>query len=299
MDLSSIAILILSSLFYTSTLFLIAAGLNLIYGVVKLVDLARASIFSIGAYMFAWSSTSMLAQYIVAGNIYIGFTLPLILSITLAVAVSLLLKPFYKLIYGRAEETQLLATFGLILIFEDIIKAVWGPLPLTAPETYRMFGSIEIGGYRYPQYNIVVIAIGMATAVGMWIAIYRTKIGMLLRAMAMDPEMLRALGGNIDRLLIATLAIAGALSGLGGALYLPAASAYLGLSVEILILALVVIIIGGLGSFIGTLIGALIVGAVRTAALQIFPELELAVLYIIALVILLAKPEGIGSIWER
>ena len=299
MDPSSIAILVLSSLFYTSTLFLIAVGLNLIYGVVKLVDLARASFFSIGAYMLAWASTYIFSQYLVSGNIYIGFSIPLILSMILAVGISLLIKPLYGLIYRRSEETQLLVTFGLILVFEDLIKAVWGPLPLTAPEIYSLFGSIDIGEYRYPLYNIFVIAIGMITALAMWMIIYRTKIGMLLRAMSMDPEMLRALGGNIDRLLATTLALAGALSGLGGALYLPAASAYLGLSIEILILALVVIIIGGLGSFIGTLIGALIVGVVRTLTLQIFPELELAVLYIIALGILLAKPEGIGSLWER
>ena len=299
MDLYDEALLyILSSLFYASILFMIAAGLNLIYGVIKLVDLARTAFFTFGAYIFAWFFINT-SSLLLSTNIVLALTIPMFLTIVFTAAIAAISKPIYSYIYRRSEEVQLLVTFGLLLVFEDVIKLVWGTIPLTTPEIYRALGSISVGEFNYPLYNIYVIITGFTTAAFMWMIIYRTRLGMLLRAMSMDSEMLEALGGDISKLLLITLILAGALSGLGGAIYIPTASAYLGLSIEILVLAFVVMIIGGLGSFIGTIIGALIVGFIRTLTLQILPELELAILYIIALAILLAKPEGLGSVWEK
>ncbi len=287
---SILAIQVLNSLFYASVLFLIAAGLSLIFGVMRIVNLAHGSLFAIGAYIGAW----------LVGRA-IGFGVPvtwLLLAIpvaALAVALigiviePLLLRPFYR----RAEEYQLLVTFGLLLILEDLIRLVWGGLPLTADTVMDAMPVVHIGGLVYPGYNILVIGIGIAAAVALWLLIYETKFGVLLRATSQDRRMAAALGLNVGRVYVAAFAIGCFMAGLGGAIVVPSHAAVLGMGVEALVLAFVVVVVGGLGSLKGALVGALIVSFVRTAGIQFFPEVELAVLYVIAAVVLIARPTGL------
>ena len=168
-----------------------------------------------------------------------------------------LLRPFYK----RPEEYQLLMTFGLLMILEDLIRFVFGPNPLSATNVYAALGSIPIGDDRYPAYNIVTIAVGILAALFLWAFIYRTRFGVLLRATSQDKRMASALGVNVNRVYIMAFTLGCFMAGLGGAIVVPSQSAVLGMGVDALVLAFIVVVIGGLGSLEGALAGALIVAA--------------------------------------
>ena len=287
---SILAVQVLNSLFYASVLFLIAAGLSLIFGVMRIVNLAHGSLFAVGAYIAAW-----LVGRAIAMGVPVVWLLLLMPVAALAVALigiviePLLLRPFYR----RAEEYQLLVTFGLLLILEDLMRLVWGGLPLTADTVMDAIPSIHIGALIYPGYNLLVIAIGVAAAILLWVVIYGTKFGVLLRATSQDRRMASALGLNVGLVYVAAFAVGCFMAGLGGAIVVPSHAAVLSMGVEALILAFVVVVVGGLGSLKGALVGALIVSFVRTAGIQFFPEIELAVLYLIAAFVLIIRPTGL------
>jgi len=287
---SILIIQILNSLFYASVLFLIAAGLSLIFGVMRIVNMAHGSLYAVGAFVTAW----LVGRAIAAGApVALAFLLipvgAAVVALVGAVIEPLLLRPFYR----RAEEYQLLVTFGLLLILEDLMRFFWGGLPLTADPIMDAVPSLRIGGLIYPGYYLVVIGIGVVAAVALWLVIYRTKFGVLLRATSQDRRMASALGLNVGLVYVSAFAIGCFMAGLGGAIIVPSQAAVLGMGVDALVLAFVVVVIGGLGSLQGALVGALIVSFVRTAGIQFFPEIELAVLYLIAALVLLIKPTGL------
>jgi len=285
---------LLNSFFYAGVLFLIAAGLSLIYGVMRIVNLAHGTLYSLGAYVSAWVVGGAVGH---AASGTLGLAGLLLLLPVGAVAIAVvgavieptLLRPLYR----RPEEYHLLVTFGLLMILEDAMKFLFGGAPLTAGSIMDHMGSIPIGRLLYPTYNLFVIAIGLIAALGLWWFIYRTKFGVILRATSQDRRMAAALGINVSRIYVQAFAIGCFMAGLGGAVVVPAQAAVLGMGIEALILAFVVVVIGGLGSLEGALVGALIVGLVRTAGIQFFPEIELAVLYLIATAVLLIRPTGL------
>ena len=172
---------------------------------------------------------------------------------------------------------------------------IWGRAPQQAGDAFVEMGSVQIFGSPYPLYKIYVIAFAALLALLFWLITYRSLFGLTLRAISMDPEMTSALGVNVMRFVIIAVVLASLLAGLGGALYLPIASAMPGLSSEVLIVAFVGLVIGGMGSFIGSAIGALLVSLFRTLSVYFFPELELVILFAVALLVLLLRPEGIGG----
>jgi len=285
---------LLNSFFYAAVLFLIAAGLSLIYGVMRIVNLAHGTLYALGAYVSAWVVGGAVGH---AASGTLGLAGLLLLLPVGAVAIAVvgavieptLLRPLYR----RPEEYHLLITFGLLMILEDAMKFLFGGTPLTAGSIMDHMGSIPIGRLLYPTYNLFVIAIGLIAALGLWWFIYRTKFGVILRATSQDRRMAAALGINVSSVYVQAFAIGCFMAGLGGAVVVPAQAAVLGMGVEALILAFVVVVIGGLGSLEGALVGALIVGLVRTAGIQFFPEIELAVLYLIATAVLLIRPTGL------
>jgi branched-chain amino acid transport system permease protein len=287
---SILIIQILNSLFYASVLFLIAAGLSLIFGVMRIVNMAHGTFYAVGAFVTAWLVARSIAYGVPAGWAFLLIPVGAGVVALLGVVIEpLLLRPFYR----RAEEYQLLVTFGLLLILEDVIRFLWGGLPLSADPIMDVFPILRIGGLIYPAYNLVVIAIGVAAAVLLWAVIYRTKFGVMLRATSQDRRMASALGLNVGLVYVSAFAIGCFMAGLGGAIIVPTQAAVLGMGIDALILAFVVVVIGGLGSLQGALVGALIVSFVRTAGIQFFPEIELAALYLIAAVVLLVKPTGL------
>ena len=278
-----------NSLLYASILFLIAGGLSLIYGVMRIVNLAHGSLYAVGAYVAAWLVGK------VAGGMPVVFLLvllpvgALVVGVVGAVIEPTLLRPLYR----RPEEYQLLVTFGLLLILEDVMRFIWGGMPLSAGVLMESLGSIRLFGSLYPTYNLIIIAVGGMAAVLLWAFIYRTKFGVLLRATSQDMRMASALGVNVRRMYVQAFALGCMMAGLGGAIVVPGQAAVLGMGQDVLILAFVVVVIGGLGSLQGALIGALIVGCVRTVGIMFFPEIELTLLYLIAAVVLLVRPTGL------
>jgi len=279
---------LLNSIFYASILFLIAAGLSLIYGVMRIVNLAHGAFYALGAYVTAWTIGHAAASV----HFSVLFLLLPIGAFAVA-AVGALLEPLLlRPLYGRPEEYLLLVTFGLLLILEDVMHFLFGGMPLTAGAVMDGLGSFSVLGLKYPVYNVLVIAIGAVAAALLWAFIYRTRFGVMLRATSQDRRMAAALGLDVRRVYVQAFALGCFIAGLGGAIVVPSQAAVLGMGIDALIMAFVVVVIGGLGSLEGALIGALLVSFVRTAGIQFFPEIELAVLYLIAAAVLLIRPTG-------
>jgi len=278
-----------NALLYTSVLFLIAGGLSLIYGVMRIVNLAHGNLFAIGAFVtasavgqwFAGSTSAWLFLLLPAGAVAA--------ALLGAVLEPTLLRPFYR----RPEEYQLLVTYGILMILEDLIRFIWGPYPVTATSLFEKMGSMTVGEWIYPRYNLLVIAIGGVAAVGLWAFIYKTRFGVLLRATSQDMRRASALGVNVNYVYVLAFTIGCFMAGLGGAIVVPSQSAVLGMGVDALVLSFIVVVVGGLGSLDGAMVGALIVGVLRETAVSVFPELELAVLYLIAAIVLLVRPAGL------
>ena len=280
---------VLNSLFYASILFLIACGLSLVYGVMRIINMAHGNLYALGAYVAAW------AVGLVASHLHASLLFVVLLTGALAagLAGSLLEPTLLRPLYRRPEEYQLLMTFGLLLILEDVMRLLWGPHPLTASALSDFLGSVSILGLTYPGYNIFVIVIGGVAAVLLWAVVYRTRFGVMLRATSQNMRMASALGVDVKRVYVQAFTLGCLMAGLGGAIVMPISGAVLGMGVDALILAFVVVVIGGLGSLEGALVGALIVGFVRTLGIMYFAEIELAVLYLIAAVVLFVRPAGI------
>ena len=278
-----------NALLYASVLFLIAGGLSLIYGVMRIVNLAHGNLFALGAFItasavgtwFAGSSSVLLYLLLPTGAIGAA-AIGALLEPTL-------LRPFYK----RPEEYQLLVTFGILMILEDLMRFVWGPYPLSATTLFEKMGSMSVGDWIYPRYNLLVIAIAGLAGVFLWALIYRTNFGVLLRATSQDMRRASALGVNVNLVYVEAFTIGCFMAGLGGAIIVPSQSAVLGMGVDALVLSFIVVVVGGLGSLQGALFGALIVGVIREIGISVFPEIELAVLYLIAAVVLLVRPAGL------
>ena len=280
---------LLNALLYACVLFLIAGGLSLIYGVMRIVNLAHGNLYAVGAYTTAWAVGRFLGGAP-------GWVLYLLLPVGAVAAAALgavleptLLRPLYK----RAEEYQLLITFGLLLILEDLLRLIWGPYPLSVSVLYENLGSLSIGESIYPTYNLAVIVVGGIAAAALWAFVYKTKFGVILRATSQNKRMASALGVNVNRVYVQAFTLGCFMAGLGGAIIVPQQGAVLGMGVDALILAFVVVVIGGLGSLEGALLGALMVGVVREFGIAFFPEIELAVLYLMAAVVLLIRPAGL------
>jgi len=284
-----VALQVLNSLFYAAVLFLIAAGLSLIFGVMGIINMAHGSFYALGAYITAWAVIKA-SGTLPPGTLY-GFLLLGALAVAvIGMAIEpTLIRPFYK----RPEEYQLLVTFGLLLVMDDVIRIVWGGTPLTASALVDRLGLVSIGGLPYPVYNIVMIGVGAVAALALWAFVYRTRFGVLLRATAQDRRMAAALGIDIGRIYLLAFGIGCLMAGLGGAIVVPTQAAVLGMGVEVLVISFVVVVIGGLGSLEGALVGALVVSALRTITIQFAEEFELAALYLIAAIVLLIRPTGL------
>jgi len=280
---------LINSLLYASVLFLIAGGLSLIYGVMRIVNMAHGNLYAFGAYVTAWAVGTMAAGAPVPVLLVLLPVGALAAAILGAILEPTLLRPFYR----RAEEYQLLVTFGLLMILEDLMRFIWGPYPLSASEVFENFGSLTIGDAIYPTYNLLVIGVGAAAAIFLWAFIYRTRFGVVLRATSQNMRMAAALGVNVNRVYVEAFTLGCFMAGLGGAIIVPSQSAVLGMGIDAVVLAFIVVVIGGLGSLEGALVGAVIDGVVREAGIAWFPEIELAVLYLAAATVLLARPAGL------
>src|SRR3989449_541911 len=210
---------LLNALLYASVLFLIAGGLSLIYGVMRIVNMAHGNLYAFGAYTSVWAVGRVLGNAPSASPALYAL-LPV--GAVAAAGLGALLEPtLLRPLYKRAEEYQLLITFGLLLILEDLMRLIWGPYPLSVSALYEGLGSLSIGESIYPTYNLVVIVVGGAAAAGLWAFVYRTQFGVVLRATSQNMRMASALGVNVNRVYVQAFTLGCFMAGLRGALVPP------------------------------------------------------------------------------
>ena len=220
---------LLNALLYACVLFPIAGGLSLIYGVMRIVNLAHGNLYAVGAYTTAWAVGRAMGGA-PAGVLYLLLPVGAVAAGALgAVLEPTLLRPLYK----RAEEYQLLITFALLLILEDLLRFIWGPYPLSVSALYEALGSLSIGDTIYPNYNLAVIVVGGIAAAALWAFVYKTKFGVILRATSQNKRMASALGVNVNRVYVQAFTLGCFMAGLAGAIIVPQQGAVLGMGVFI------------------------------------------------------------------
>ncbi len=283
--------ILVGGVFHAAVLFLVAAGLQIVFGVQKIVNLACGSFYALGAY-FGISALAWAATFEVPAIAYIPILVGsgLLLAIVLGPSVERLL----RLIYDRDEHFQILLTFALVLIFEDAIRLIWGAVPLQTINVYFAFGELRIASdLAIPNYNLIVIAAAALISAAFGWMLRRTRFGRIVRATAENKQMSEALCVDVSKVYMAVFTLGVALGTVGGALVVPAGAASIDMGVELIVDAFAVVIIGGLGSMPGALIGALIVGFVRSAAIWLYPEFELLAIYVIVITVLIVRPQGL------
>ena len=268
-------------------LFLIASGLSLVFGVLRVLNFAHGTFYMLGAYL-AWQAVDWLAPSREA-------FWPAALFAALAVALlgGVIERLMFRHLYGKEELYQLLFTYALVLILGDVAKLAWGTQQLSVSRPPILDGSLVVFGTLLPEYNLFVMVVGCAIAVGFWLILTRTGVGRMIRAAAMDREMLGALGANVGRLYTGVFVVSSFLAGLSGALVSPIKSIVPGMDVEIIVEAFIVVVIGGLGSFWGTFLGALIYGQVLSFGILIFPRFSIFSVFALMAVILIVRPWGL------
>ena len=276
---------------YASWLFLMASGLTLIYGVMRILNIAHGSLYALGAYAAASLAGAWLAGgYATVGSYAMLFVAALLVG---AVMGPLLERGLLKWMYGRDEVVLLLVTYAVFLILEDVIKLIWGVDSLTLSEPYALPGNFDLGGLPYPYYNLLLIAVAVVTGLALTWSLYRTRHGKLLLAVIHDREISAAMGIDVTRVYLVTFTIGTMLAALGGALTAPTIAVSPGIGVEVIVLSFAVVVIGGLGSLGGAALGALLVGVVRSATVWYWPEAELFSIYGVMALVLIVRPKGL------
>jgi branched-chain amino acid transport system permease protein len=288
MDISFIIAQLVSGLTMATLLFLVASGLTLIFGVGNVFNFAHGSFYMLGAYL-AYQTIAVWK---------INFWAAALTAAVGAGVIGILAEfLFLRRIYGRTEEGgfQILLTYSFILVIDDIVKIIWGTeyKSVLRPEGLR--GSVEIYGLTIPTYNLAIIVIGLAIVVLAWLILSRTRPGRIARATAIDREMMAAMGVNVPLTMTLVFGIATALGGLAGTLAAPMRSVTPGAGIEVIIDSLIVVVIGGMGNFWGAWLGALILGEVIAFAVVLVPEWASVVSYLVMVLVLIFKPEGLFS----
>src|SRR6266481_5292373 len=288
-------------------LFLLAAGLTLIFGIMDLVNLAHGSLYMLGAY-FAASFAALTDSFLAA--IGLGLLATLVAGMVLEV---IAIRP----LYGRDHLDHVLGTFGLLLFFNELVRLIWGPAGLTLSLPPEMLSAVQVlPGVYYPLYRLVIILATLAVALLLYVLVMRTRTGMLIRAGASNREMAGALGVNIKLLYTLVFGLGAALAGFAGVMQAPILTVQIGMGENILILAFVVIIIGGIGSIRGAFVASIFVGLIDTlgraflpnllrqilssaAASTAAPALSSMLIYLLMAMVLVARPEGLFPATRR
>jgi branched-chain amino acid transport system permease protein len=268
-------------------LFLIASGLSLVFGIMRVINFAHGSFYMIGAYL-AWQ----MVQWVHPTGA--GFWIAALFAASgVAVMGAVIERLFFRQLYGREELYQLLFTYALVLILGDAAKFVWGTQQLSVSTPPVLAGSVQIFGSTQPLYSLFMITIGPLIAFGGWLVLNRSGVGRMVRAAQMDREMLDALGANVGTIYTGMFVFSSFLAGLSGALVTPIQSIVPGMDVLIIVQAFIVVVIGGMGSFWGTFWGSVIYGEVLSFGILIFPGFSLFSVFALMAVILIVRPWGL------
>lgn len=253
---------LLNGMGYGLMLFLLAAGLTLVFGIMDVMNLAHGSLFMGGAYVAAQA-------HVHSGS----FTAALVIAVVVTVMAALLLEVLLmRRLYGRDHLAQVLATFGVILVADDLVKMVWGPSPMMAPTPQALAGPVQLmSGLPYPAYRLLILGAGLLVALGLYLLVNHTRVGMRVRAGASDRPMAELMGVRVGRIFNGVFLLGAALAALAGGLMGPIMAVQVGMGESILIPALVVIVIGGIGSVRGAFVASLLVGLVDTIGRAFLP----------------------------
>ena len=267
-------------------LWLISAGLTIIFGVLRIVNFAHGSLFMVGAYL----------AYTFYGQMGLPFALAIVLSLLGTGALGFVMERFFlKRLYNVDEAYQLLLTFGFILILDDAVKMIWGGVFKIPPMPAFLDGAWQVVDRAFPVYNVFVIGVGLLVAVLLWAVFEKTWWGRIARATAADREMASAIGINVPRVFSAVFVAGAMLAALGGAIGTPVRVAAPGIGSAMIIQAFIITVIGGLGNLKGAFVSSLIVGVLSAYGTLFFPVFELFFIFVIMAVVLLVRPQGLFS----
>ena len=265
-------------------LFLVASGLSLIFGVLRLLNFAHGSFYMLGAY-FAWQFNAWLQD---------SFWLSVLFAaIATGVLGALLERVLFRKFYDRPELMQLLFTYSIVLIVSDVVKYIWGTQQLGVRRPEILSHTFQFGELALPSYNLMIIVISLVIAVGIWLLLQGTRLGKTVRAAAFDREMLSMLGVDVRMVYLLVFSAGCFLAGLAGALVAPMSAIVPGMDADIIISLFIIVVIGGLGSFWGTFLGSIIYGMVFSFGILFIPQFSLFAVALIMAVILIVKPEGL------
>jgi branched-chain amino acid transport system permease protein len=283
--------ILLDGLQFSSYLFIVSAGLTIIFGVMKILNVAHGSFYAWGAY----TSAFFIGKFSDMGlPDALGFLIIVAAAIVVGVILGFIIEQgLLKHMYERDEVLIVLATFGLFLILEDIILIAFGTDPYFAYQPMALLESVELGGITRDVYGITLIGVAAVVAVGCWWLLNKTKWGTLLKAVIFDREMGISMGINVPLVYTLTFIGGAILGGLGGAYIAPTISVAPGLGAEVIVLSFAVVVVGGMGSIAGAAIGSLIIGLLRAIAVHEVPQVELFVVFAVMAVVLVFRPEGL------
>jgi branched-chain amino acid transport system permease protein len=297
----------LNGLQYGLLLFLLSAGLTLVFGIMDLVNLAHGSLYMLGAYFAATFCA-------VTGSFVAGAVLALFAMVLLGIALEMVA---LRQLYGRDHLAQVLGTFGLILFFNELVRLIWGPAGLTLPLPAWLSAHVELlPGLSYPTYRLAIIGVSLVVAAVLYGLIMHTRLGMLIRAGATNRDMVMALGVDVKRLYTLLFGLGAALAALAGLMQAPILTVQIGMGENILILAFVVIVIGGIGSIRGALLAAILIGILDTLGRAFLPDmlrliltptaaatvgraLSSMLIYVVMAAVLTLRPEGLFPVGRR
>ena len=277
------AIQLLNALSLSALLFFIAAGLTLIFGIMRVVNFAHGALYMLGAYVGVTAQT-------LTGS----FLFSLVAAPVAAALFGLVFERVALVrLYAREHSAFLLVTFGLALALTEAIRLTWGPDARQAELPAALAGIVFVLDEPFPIYRLVLVGAGIAAAAGLWLLLHRTRIGLLMRAASQNATMTSALGNDVAAVRAVVFALACGIAALGGALAAPLVTAFIGLGTSVIIDAFVIVMIGGMGSFIGTAVGSLLVGFAQTYGNFYLPDLALVVTYAIMIAVLVLRPGGL------
>lgn len=284
--------ILIDDFIYASWLFMVAAGLTVIYGVMRILNMAHGSFYALGAY----AAASSIGWYYGGGGdqLWLSFLLlagcALLIGALIGLAVE---RGILRFMYGRDEILMLIVTFALLLILEDAMKLIWGTSPYFAYQPYTALGRINLGILTVSGYELMLVGLSVVIGVALWFWLERTRIGKILRSIIHDREVSAAMGVNVQLMFTLTFMVGATLGAIAGGFTAPIISVVPGIGIEVIVLAFAVVVTGGLGSITGAAIGAVTVGLARATAVHTAPQLELFMIYAVMATVLIFRPHGL------
>lgn len=281
------AIQFLNGLSYGLSLFLVAAGLSIIFGVLRVLNFAHGAFYMLGGYV-AYDVVRRIGMD--NGLFWVAVVAA---GLVLAIVAAGIERFMLRQLYNRDQIYQLLFTFALVLLIGDVVRMIWGTTALSVSFPPELRGAQDLGVTFYPRYRLFLCVVGVVVAIGLWLVFQKTRWGRVIRAATQDREMLSSLGVNVPRVYMVVFAAGAALAGISGALAAPALALRGGMDAEIIVECFIVVIIGGLGSLWGAFIGALLIGQLRAIGVTFVPEWEIVLIYLLMITVLVFRPWGL------